>query len=375
MTKVFKDSNIKVFNSNKDNTIESNNTNIIEADSEEREVIKKGYLLNNINLTTIPEIIKDAINKAMIDTKEVTLSDSLIQTLKHSLENLDDGVYKKTYIDNIITFLQETVSQKVNEDTVAAIANSRISVAAENFASTASVETLNNRVGNSEVEIQNVKNAVNTESTARAGQITDLEASINDAFAAYSEAIDLQVDAEGNVKSQKIETLTTNIGLQIQELNELVTTSAEDWYAKSIKLITAPGGAITGYSFQDGSGMNSNFNINADNFKISNSFNTYTPFSIVGTSLFFNGKVTFSNITGGDSILTADNIQDAINNNVTQIDGGKIVTNQAFANSLMSNNIEFTGVITGGEDSSGGKIRSYTGNMEIDLVNGSIYIL
>jgi len=48
-----------------------------------REVVKKGYLLNNINLSTIPDIIQDAINQAVLDanTAVVTEMCSLITQL------------------------------------------------------------------------------------------------------------------------------------------------------------------------------------------------------------------------------------------------------------------------------------------------------
>ena len=67
MSKVFQSSTIsKILSTNKPNTIEVNNDNIIESDSEFREVVKKGYLLNNINLSTIPDIIQEAIDNAIL---------------------------------------------------------------------------------------------------------------------------------------------------------------------------------------------------------------------------------------------------------------------------------------------------------------------
>ena len=324
----------KIFTTNTVNKIEVINENIIQSDSESREVIKKGYLLSQINLTTIPDIIQNAINEAMLNTKEQTLADALIETLRLSISNLDDGVYKKTYIDNTISYIENLVVSKVSPETVAAIADSKLALALQGFATTSSVSTLSSRVANSETEISNVKQTINTKDNARALQIEQMEVRVNDTFAGYSDAIDLYVDAQGNVKSQKIETLTTNIGLQLQEINKLIVDTDNNWNAKSVKLITSPTGAITGYSFQDGSGLKSNFDINADNFKISNSYNTYSPFSIVGTSLYFNGKVTFSNVTGTDNLAYKDM------SNVTSIDGGKIITN-----SISANKINTTGLI------------------------------
>jgi hypothetical protein len=314
--------------------VDTNNDNIIKSDSEWREVVKSGYLLNAINLSTIPDIIQDAIDAAILDAKDQTLSDALIQQLRDDIDNLGDGIYTKTYIDDTITYLEELLIQKASPESVAAIAEAKIAVATADFATTSQVSLLSGRVGESESSITEVRETVNTKDIARAAQITDMEARINDTFAGYSNAIELYVDEDGNTKSQTIETLSTSVGLRIDEIDELIVDKDEEWNAKSLKLITAPDGSITGYSFQDGSGLTSNFTINADNFKISDSTNSYTPFAIVGNELFLNGKVTFSNVEGVESILTIDNVQDAINNNVTYIDGGKIVTNEAFVNNL-----------------------------------------
>lgn len=345
----------KVIKTNQENIFSTNNPakiievkdKKIESDSEFREVIKKGYLLSQINLSTVPKVIADAITKAMEDTKNATLSDALIQTLRQSLENLDDGIYKKTYIDNSITYLENILTSKVDAETAASIASSQIAVAVIGFASTAEVGIVRSRVENSETEIISVKETINTKDTARALQVSALSARVDDTFAAYSNAIELYVDGAGNAKSQKIETLSTNIGLQIQETNQLIVDSNNEWKAKSMKLITNPSGGITGYSFEDGSGLKSNFTINADNFKISNSAGTYTPFSIVGANLLFNGKVTFSNITGGESIVTTANVQNAINNNVTTIDGGKIVTNTLLGNTIKTNTLSANTLVAG----------------------------
>lgn len=69
----------------------------------------------------------------------------------------------------------------------------------------------------------------------------------------------------------------------------------------------------------------------------------------------------------------------AINAGTTTIDGPKITTGSITAaqintTDLFSQNITYTGVITGGNVAGGGIIRSYNGNMIINLQAGSIYI-
>ena len=162
--------NTKIFSNNNVNKIEVSTENIIQSDSESREVVKKGYLLSQINLSTVPDVITDAINEAMFNTKEAVLSDALINTLKQSLENLDDGIYKKTYIDNTIAYLKNLLTSKVNLETVESIADNKLAIALHGFATTSSVSTISSRVENSDSEITNVKETINTKDTARATQ-------------------------------------------------------------------------------------------------------------------------------------------------------------------------------------------------------------
>lgn len=337
MTKVFKNSNqSNIIGTNKINNVTVNKDNIIEADSEFREVVKKGYLLNQINLSTIPTIIQDALDKLIEDAKNTTLSDSLIQNLKQSLESLDDGIYKKTYIDNTITYLEDLLTSKVSLETVASITDNKIATATENLVTTSQAQLLTNRLGNSESEIAATKELINTKDSARANQITELLANINNAFAGYSEAIELYVDSQGNIKSEKIEKLELGNYLQkvsITEDNKIEIDERGNYTAISSKVIVNSAGEIVGFKITDTNDL-STFKINTDVFEIANSTNTFTPFRIEDNTLLFNGRVTFSNITGGESIVTTASVQNAINNNVTTIDGGIVVTNEALVNNL-----------------------------------------
>lgn len=58
----------------------------------------------------------------------------------------------------------------------------------------------------------------------------------------------------------------------------------------------------------------------------------------------------------------------------TTINGGLLTTSVIDVNNLFTQNIAFTGKIVGGSGGLGGIIQSSSGNMVIDLVNGSIYI-
>ena len=96
-----------------------------------------------------------------------------------------------------------------------------------------------------------------------------------------------------------------------------------------------------------------------------------------------NDKTEFSSWSEGVSansmISWQSEVQAAINNNATTIDGGKITTGSITAaqinvSNLFSQNIAFTGTITGGASGAGGIIKSYDGKMVINLVQGSLYI-
>lgn len=376
MTKVFHSSSTsKIVSINSDNIIEVNKDNIIESDSEFREVVKKGYLLNNINLSTIPDIIQEAIDNAILDAKTQTLADSLISTMRQTIENFDDGVYKKTYIDQTITYLEQLLTQKASPEIVASIAEAKIAVATAEFATASQVNNLSSRVGSSESEILNVKETINTKDTARATQVEELQASINQSLSNYSEAIALYVDADGIVKSQKIEKLEAGNSISkvtINELNEVVVDENGNYNAMVAKVIFDSDGKIVGFNFSDTNELTT-FTINADVFKISNSTNTKTPFTIVGNDIFLDAKVTFSNITDKSSVITMENVEAAIRDNVTTIDGGKIATDSIGAGQIEAYAItgkNITGGTINGTEINGTEINGAVINGAV--INGAV---
>lgn len=108
------------------------------------------------------------------------------------------------------------------------------------------------------------------------------------------------------------------------------------WSANASKLITSPDGSITGWSFGDGTNARSYFQINATNFKISDGITGYTPFSIVGNKISFNGVVEFTNIANVPALgATPQQVVDAVNTGTTtSIDGGKITATSLLINSI-----------------------------------------
>ena len=189
-------------------------------------------------------------------------------------------------------------------------------------------------------------------------------------------------------------------------------------------------GLTTNYTSGAGTQANpyvSEFWIDASRLKFTNSNMTgrTAPFTIdaSGTTpqIKFNGVVEFSNVTGtathtsgtssptigattavegstyyntstksgyivsngswinNSSVTDTSGLARIDMSNVTTIAGGKITTGSITAaqinvSNLFSQNIAFTGTITGGASGAGGIIKSYDGKMVINLVQGSLYI-
>jgi len=134
--------------------------------------------------------------------------------------------------------------------------------------------------------------------------------------------------------ASNISTLSAALGDQEVRIDtvEQVAIDASGWSAVASKLITNPSGGITGWSFADGSGVSSDFRIHATNFKISDGTTGYTPFSIAGSNVKFNGVVDF----------TSTNTYGA-----TTIDGSKITTGSITAGQIAANTITSSQLTTG----------------------------
>ena len=81
-------------------------------------------------------------------------------------------------------------------------------------------------------------------------------------------------------------------------------TEGMSWAGSASSFLTAPDGSITGWGYADGSGTSSTFGIKAQNFSISDGTTGYTPFSISGNTIQFNGKVSINSMTdnSGNSV-------------------------------------------------------------------------
>ena len=178
-------------------------------------------------------------------------------------------------------------------------------------------------------------------------------------------------------------------GSGINNQISVATTGVESKWAYNSSLTINGTSYNSGFGLSNsaGTGAGSEFWINADKLKFTNNGKTGSkaPFTIDASGstpqITFNGLVSFSNVSNVPQLgSTPQQVVDAVNNGqTTTINGGKITTgsigaNQINVNDVFAQNITYTGTITGGTGGSGGIIKSYNGNMVIDLVNGSIYI-
>lgn len=114
-----------------------------------------------------------------------------------------------------------------------------------------------------------------------------------------------------------------------------IATQAYDWAGGASSFVTGPNDEITGWSFADGSNVQSTFAIAADSFYIENSsVPGYKPFTIDGTDVQFDGIVDF----------TSTNVKNGFPGTTT-INGGLIETNTLNANRINANTIWVDGRI------------------------------
>ena len=146
----------------------------------------------------------------------------------------------------------------------------------------------------------------------------------------------------GGASSTLISTVDSKVA------NGVTTSQAKFAYNSNI--------TINGMPYSSGFGLATNaidgaipagsseFWINADKFKLTTTgYNgtKYSPFTVDGTngSITFNGKVSFSSITGVPDYVKPAEVAAAINNNTTMINGSKIITGSITADKLSANAI------------------------------------
>lgn len=290
--------------------------------------------------------------------------------------------YVQTYVSQAVT------DEVLDEAAIIALANAAITTiinSGDQIASAQSVTDLQGDVGTNTAAIGTLGQVVTGANSAFATSLTTLNSSIgeNDTSIAGLTATQNTFATDQSALATSISSLSSTLGTNyITATDTAATYATQDGVNAMRQVALSADGKITGWTATNGT-SGSAFLIQADQFAITNQTQTATPFAIdtVTGQAVFNGKVSFTNVTGTDNVATTADIPDvsgfatttyvdnsvpnlpadlvtegglqtAFTQNVTTIDGGKITT----------------GVIY----NSGGSINNYT--MKIDLDSGSIHI-
>jgi len=312
--------------------------------TQEKKILKQNSIgriipddaLRNINLSTVPSVIEDAIKQMALSVESKVLANALLLQIQRDIENLGDAIVEKNYIDEQVTYLTNIVNQKSNKGDVASIVDSKLAMVTPTLATANQVKHLSSRLDESQSSINEVKQTINTEKEALISMIEEAEAKVDENLSNYSAVLNITVDKDGNIVSQKLESLlaqNARANISIDEDNKITLDKDGNFTAYVAKFINDGNGNIVGFHFSDSNIAESSFGINADTFKISSSNKRYTPFKIENENIYFNGKVSFTNIQSSEDDWRVE-VQKALDNNATYIDGSKIITNEAFVNNL-----------------------------------------
>ncbi|MFW3380143.1 hypothetical protein [Aliarcobacter butzleri] len=312
--------------------------------TQEKKILKQNSIgriipddaLRNINLSTVPSVIEDAIKQMALSVESKVLANALLLQIQRDIENLGDAIVEKNYIDEQVTYLTNIVNQKSDKGDVASIVDSKLAMVTPTLATANQVKHLSSRLDESQSSINEVKQTINTEKEALISMIEEAEAKVDENLSNYSAVLNLTVDKDGNIVSQKLESLlaqNARANISIDEDNKITLDKDGNFTAYVAKFINDGNGNIVGFHFSDSNIAESSFGINADTFKISSSNKRYTPFKIENENIYFNGKVSFTNIQSSEDDWRVE-VQKALDNNATYIDGSKIITNEAFVNNL-----------------------------------------
>ena len=257
------------------------------------------YVIGSIGYSTsMPKWISTAIMEAVKDSigNGSTLAEALNSLRTELLDSISLGVNQAiTQIENAYVSNSSLTTTLASE-----IANSRAALLTN-------IQTYSDETKAVATDVNLMKASFGNDISANAinafiGNIAVTRATPNDVFTATTEAL----SATYNDQQAQITTM--------QE----VTITPEGYHLGASKLATAPDGSITGWQFTDGTGVQSEFKIAADTFKVVGTTNpNYVPlyFDNVSKDLVFNGKVTFT--SGGST--TTGSLNEAITAGVTQV--------------------------------------------------------
>ena len=313
--------------------------------------------------------LADTNMQAVVETLNSNFNDGL-NLANSQIINLQTTKASKT---EVVTQVVDTLAAQLttpDSDIGAVISNINQAIANEATARANSFNVLNTSLGNvgenvagNSTAISGLQSSVtniNGTLTAQAGQITTLSNNLQSGSGTWA-----------NADTAVTNTLNSNI------TNGLATVESKWAYNSNIVINGNTYSSGFGLSNSAGTGVGSEFWINADKFKFTNNGKTgsKTPFSIDASDatpeIYFNGKVSFSNVTNVPQLgSTPQEVVTAINNaQTTTINGPRITTGSITASQIQSNSVSADRLIAG---TSGSTVWT-NGGLVSQNFNGNVY--
>lgn len=212
---------------------------------------------------------------------------------------------------------------------------------------TTSIESeYKSEITKSNSKINSLESSVNTKYQSLAEKTSSLESNFNTVDGKISTAINSErsntLATAKRVSAEVERTLSARLGEAEGKITEAknIAVDAKGKIEGKIGLKLNANGKVVGYESTI-NGEYNEFAINADNFKISNGANNYTPFRIdTGTgTIEFLGKVSFNSLTNKPNIPTQSDIQNTANSAVNSAKSSIISDAKTQAKSELASSI------------------------------------
>lgn len=288
-----------------------------EAEVQKYTLVSDDIYVRRYDSSTIPDWYRTMIENLI--AQDPTITD--VHAALDYLTSVDNGYNVK--FDNLDTWQSSTNAllttlQSSDDQKTALIADLQVTKVDEASAQAIATNAIQSYIagGSANAWFTSQVSTYASEIEANASSISTMSASIDGLSVSIDTIENVSIAKAQNIRSSTAPTIITNPLLQVGDLwtnttNNVVkqwngsawvdttntnTQQAYTWSANASKLITNPSGQITGWSFGDGTNTKSYFDIYADNFRIVNSTYNFVPFSISGSDILFNGKVSFTNV-------------------------------------------------------------------------------
>lgn len=293
---------------------------------------------------------------------------------------LDGDIASTQYVQ---TYVSTAVTEEVlDEAAITALANSAITTAINEGTQIASAQDMTDLqadVGTNTSNITTLNQTLTSNNSAYTQSLSTLSSRIdgNDTSLATLSSDQQTFATDQSALATDISTLSATLGDNYITSTDINATYATNAGVNAMRQVALDNnGNITGWTAVNGD-SGSAFLIQADQFAITNQTQSATPFAIdTGTGqAVFNGKVSFTNVTDTGDVATTQYVDDSVPNNIVTTDNidnhlpGDIVTESGFQASFNQNVTE----IDGGKITTG-SIHSGDNKFIIDLTNKFISI-